>query len=430
LERLIILTKSSIDFYLFGFDVDFGASPEAPKPLDIYQFFLILHKPGPDSSTDPSHQHESPLLTYIKVESSVDDSNLSSSSSALKHQPRLLIDALGSAAFKYILEAGNFPMASDTTTKTTTGDPASTGAGTKWFVKGGTFQFRISTDYAINDAILTTSNPTAPRHFDGFHPSKNLQPIASKPMYLTSDLALRTTSTLTIRIQRIITLHPLVLDSIPISNWASFTFTSKPLPTAIWGSYDESQDPSKNQRPSTLLDGANSTIRQNVGAALTAPPPFLCPKPDWPGFIPKFRATAAARFGILDFRVNLKGDEWFVPSGNPMQVNYLPRALTTQEKSHTKQERWKGLATTWTSLSSKSNMVNDKATGLLALAAKTLQWDQKRPQLSNDEAEMEAVREKETGLKAWDLVGGVPGKMVKNLKSVYLDLPRLGVVGA
>ena len=99
-------------------------------------------------------------------------------------------------------------------------------------------------------------------------------------------------------------------------------------------------------------------------------------------------------------------------------------------------------------------MVNDTESGLLNLFARTLEWDQKRPQTetapppapappeakpvdseAGDSAGVRAAAAAAGSIPAvrrqpWQLVGDLPSKMIKNLEGTYLDLPRMAVVSA
>ncbi|KAF8848465.1 hypothetical protein BDZ45DRAFT_269894 [Acephala macrosclerotiorum] len=50
-----------VDFYLFGFTVDFGATNRAPDPLDLVEFWEMVHKPGPSSTPLDNDADKNPL---------------------------------------------------------------------------------------------------------------------------------------------------------------------------------------------------------------------------------------------------------------------------------------------------------------------------------------------------------------------------------
>ena len=254
---------------------------------------------------------------------------------------------LEGAALKYVLENGNFPLPKrpeDDTVKET----KSTGAGEKWFVKGGSFQFRIASDFAISDANIALSSQsikdlTAAAKAKNQDPPKgpfvravasSTTPIFSKPMHVPQNLTdakSKITSTLAVTVANKDT------DDV-IDAWDSVKLVAKDVPTAIWAAYDPALDPGK--KPAALLNGDNATVKQCMTLMLTAPPPFLSPPPELKGFIPKFKATAAARFEVRDFRTSTdEGTAWFVPGSETLQTMYLPRELTDREKAQANQDR-------------------------------------------------------------------------------------------
>ncbi|KAK6429331.1 hypothetical protein LTR95_014522, partial [Oleoguttula sp. CCFEE 5521] len=98
-----------VDFWVFGFDVYFGEQPRVPDPLNLSDFYDMVHKAGPTSGRPPSAGPET---------------------AGLDQQIKLTV------------EQGAFPMPSQDTA-TASAQPDSSGAGMKWFVKGGSFAFRI-----------------------------------------------------------------------------------------------------------------------------------------------------------------------------------------------------------------------------------------------------------------------------------------------
>lgn len=66
---------------------------------------------------------------------------------------------------KLSLEDGAFSMS--TQDKPSGAPPDDTGAGTKWFVKGGSFQFRVSSVFALTSAYLETEKSAERQTSDG-----------------------------------------------------------------------------------------------------------------------------------------------------------------------------------------------------------------------------------------------------------------------
>jgi hypothetical protein len=136
-----------------------------------------------------------------------------------------------------------------------------------------------------------------------------------------------------------------------IDNFRKVTFVEKPMPRAIWEVYDPALDP--QNKPASLLNGDSPAVNQCMGVAFAPPKPKLSPPPMLDGygfFTPKFKASAAGKFGILDFRpseqkpglpANSKdGTTWFVPESEEDQVKYLPKAWNVEEKAMQNRAQW------------------------------------------------------------------------------------------
>jgi len=110
-----MLPTRSVDFWVVGFTIDFGASNSIPPPLNLEEFWEMLHKPGPDQSTleknDPN-----PVQSFLSFDRGD------------KKDPTVSTES--GAALKFVLENGNFPQRQKGDASSTA-DPASTGAGAK-----------------------------------------------------------------------------------------------------------------------------------------------------------------------------------------------------------------------------------------------------------------------------------------------------------
>ena len=342
------------------------------------------------------------------------------------------------------------------------GDTASTGAGSKWYVKGGSFAFRVATDFAlsagaikINDEAYTELKASIKKaggdadnvsQFPTVDTSRTS--IYSKPMHIVSSKMVNgkpVDNNIVSKLDVVVTSRATgeIIDS-----FRPVTLATKDMPTAIWDPYDPDQDPKK--RPNSLLNGDNATVKQCMSLVFAPPLPYLAPPIEFDDlglFIPKFKATAAAKFPILDFRTTeqkggIQGDtthgtDWFVPKSESVQTQYLPMALTADESNMSNKDRWNATRKAWNALASKQDIVADKDQGVLAMFAKTLAWDQKRPQ--TETAAVTSMAQSVTqgvGVPAvpvsvrepWELAGGLPSRMIANLEAVYLDLPRMAVI--
>lgn len=404
-----------MDFYLFGFDVYFGESNQIPDPVSLPEFWKITHQPGPDASSRPESD-ANPLLSCLQ--------------SPADSKP--ITPPLSGAAFKAILEDGNFPMPSSTSTSSPSAKPESTGAGAKWFVKGGTFRCRLVSDFALSEAIVKAQDTASIIKLD----AANDQKVFSRPMHVTDEI----TSVLTVTITKISTGEV-------ESGWQNAQFYLKPVPSAMWASYDPKLDPLKNRNPSELLGGSNPTVNLAMGILLSAPKPILAEAK-----IPKFKASAAAQHPVLDSRkvkdpMKELGTNWFLAEPEKMQVSFLAAPLTDKEKAQSKKDHWADFKNTWTGMIANEDIVADKTAGMMAQCADIFGWSSKSPQaaavkpVAAADASTAVVDGSGTTTdgpgssmigtevrSAWELLGKVPMKLVSRLESTYLALPRLAVV--
>ncbi|MCJ1248188.1 hypothetical protein MMC30_005405 [Trapelia coarctata] len=389
-----------VDFYLFGFDVYFGDSNHIPDPISLPDFWKITHQPGPDASSRPDND-PNPLLSCLQSPSDA----------------KPMAPPVSGAAFKAILEDGNFPMPSPVATSATAkANVPSTGAGAKWFVKGGTFKFRLASDFALSQAIVKAPDAASVIKLD----TTDTQKIFSRPMHVSDAI----TSVMTVTITKIST------NTIE-SGWQNAQFYLKPVPTAMWASYDPHFDPLKNRNASDLLGGSNPTVTLAMGILLSAPKPILAEAK-----IPKFKASAAAQHPVLDSRsvkdpIKEVGTNWILAEPEKIQVSLLAAPLTDKEKTQSKKDHWADFKNMWKGLGSKQDVLVDK-TGVMAQCADVFEWSAKRPPA-------EAVAKPAGGGGAankvssavrepWELVGRLPMKLVGRLESTYLALPRVAVV--
>jgi hypothetical protein len=79
-------------------------------------------------------------------------------------------------------------------------NPTSTGAGSKWFVRGGTFKFRVSTDFAISQASVVgiDSSPDVKDHTIVIS-APDAAKIYSRPMHVSTPI----TSVVSIKISKV-----------------------------------------------------------------------------------------------------------------------------------------------------------------------------------------------------------------------------------
>lgn len=120
----------SVDFWFFSFSFDSGKRVEEPPPISLQKFYALCEKSGPPDESPNSSPTEG-LVMQLKLS----------------------------------LESGAFPMPSQD--KEGESSPDNTGAGTKWYVKGGSFQFRVSSVFPLTEAYLETERSAQLQESDG-----------------------------------------------------------------------------------------------------------------------------------------------------------------------------------------------------------------------------------------------------------------------
>ena len=221
LPQVPLTNYSSVDFWFFGFDVYFGASPAQPPPISLEAFYEVLKKAGPPA------------------EPPADDSTSTSYDIQLK----------------YALEDGAFPATPAPTPAGTTEPFPSSGQTTPWRVRAS-FAFRISSVFAISGATIIGETAAADAEVPA-NAAAN-QTITSIPMQATVPIQ----SPLDI----VITFLDGPSNDNLISGWQA-SFVVKDVPTALWG------DP--NHPPDPLNNAQKGTVPLQLAVDITSPPPLL-----------------------------------------------------------------------------------------------------------------------------------------------------------
>ncbi|KAF2737786.1 hypothetical protein EJ04DRAFT_86888 [Polyplosphaeria fusca] len=240
-----------VHFWVMGFSVYFGDQNNVPDPLSWKDFLPLVKQPGPGS------------------------------------------DANKTAMCVIAIEKGS---ADEKTSKTgrETGD--------KWFVRAGSFQYRIETKFPIDSMDYG-------KKFKG--PVAKTERIYGRPMQLQNPY----TSTLHIEINAPGT----ETDPNP---WLVQPLI-RSLPKALWAQYSRGEDPVRaGNNIGTLLSGntADATIDHLVGFTIRSPDPKL---PSWS--FPEFDAMAAMQEGVFQDGVT-------DPSEKPVRRNALLGPATEDDE--------------------------------------------------------------------------------------------------
>ncbi|RKK90894.1 hypothetical protein BFJ71_g11251 [Fusarium oxysporum] len=467
-----------VDFWAFGFTIDFGASPKAKDPLSLLDFWKMVHQPGPDvpskNAIDPERVQS--VISYDPRSDLEGTMIPAPKGTGTVPRPLPAPEVVEAAALKFSLEDGNYPnppklepkpspapalsgniarVTAASGTESNAVPDSNAGQGTKWFVKGGTFKFRIQADFALSYASVAPAlipaedgaGAEVPVLNGGPHPTKTN--IFSRPMQVTTDIV----SELSVVIME-------TVSAKIIGGWTGASFDIKSVPTGTWGKYSTDTDPSQSDA-SSLLSHDGATVPLPMGLLLSSPAPILALST-----IPTFSASDAAKMGVVDLRFipTMPGTNWFVPGYDPIrkavpdtsvpggldyvavspdlnaksgvimaptQVRYTPAELSSKEISETNKQLWDGMGTDWVKYASdKKALVNDTTDGLLVTVEKIFGWAQSFPATSTATAT--------SAPSPWQLKGDFPAKLVrsankdgtvvKGLEATYLALPRHAVV--
>ncbi|EER25091.1 hypothetical protein D8B26_007691 [Coccidioides posadasii str. Silveira] len=236
-----IAGRVHVNFWVFGFDIDFG------------------HLEGPPD----------PILSWQKFYEMVLQADLSKGSQSLLSGPA---DSLATAPLPpphvFSCNRGLIPSGKQ---KSNPNDEC-------WNVRGAVFQFTIGCKVAIDHATIITgqldsSDPLPPLEVNG-----NGQPIFARPMHLISALSSKLKVTITPVPPKVALFTEGTQPKVP--RWDTAQMVIKSVPTALWGKYDSKLDPSSssNSDPNhlpDLLSGDKSTIPLPMAIQISSPKPVL-----------------------------------------------------------------------------------------------------------------------------------------------------------
>lgn len=350
---------SSVDFWFFSFSFEFGAKPQPPNPLDLQSFYELCQKAGPPDTSSERTSATDDLVVQLK----------------------------------FSLEDGAFPMPSEDTKDN---KPDDTGAGSKWFVKGGSFQFRVSSVFAATEAYVETpqsgkNNKLIPEQDVNLLDAVDLG--SSSPKTLSS-MPMGTTNNITSKLYVGIRTHGgVVTDGFQPSS------VIKAMPQAMWS------DP---QHPPDRLSSEKGTMDLPMAITFKAPPPVLAKAK-----IPMFKAENMAKSSA---GINK------LPPTEDVQSVFLPEDLDHSPAG------WGAMKDMW---KTKAEGNLDIAAAMVANCMSALKWDKPDPAVK---AKAEAA-----GLEPWKLetgfskrlvagTGGVDSDVVDGLENYYMELPRVVAV--
>ncbi|UKZ74639.1 hypothetical protein TrVFT333_002309 [Trichoderma virens FT-333] len=220
-----------VDFWVFGFDVKFGASPSRPEKLSIDKFWEMSSKLPPAC-----------ILTC---------------ESGLEHNSE-----------KNGGSTGNDKKEDDA-----------------WLVRGGAFSFQVTFQFAINKGKLkeTLLKESRCQKMDFFTDGSVRTDIYAKPMQLRSALTSKVTVSVSQTALPPFQRHHGEQAVRAMGGWKDQKWRIepivKPASVSIWGQYDEMSDPgdpkSRGNNVSSLLNDKDSTIPLVMGLSIAPPEPEM-----------------------------------------------------------------------------------------------------------------------------------------------------------
>jgi len=366
-----------VDFWFFGFDVSFGASPSPPPPISLLEFYDILKKAGPPEDNDRETDKTSHDLEQL---------------------------------LKLTLEDGAFP---DTPKKATEGQGTTapnTGVGAVWRARGGDFQFRISTVFAISSASIATvdtNNLAADSAQDvpvlpdpDQHALHANTTITSAPMRVSEPIQ----SPLRIKIYD----KNAPPDSRIPKGWDA-QFVVKKVPKALWG-------PANYDATAAVMNGDESMVPLNMAVSLHAPPPTLSTS-----HIPPVNAT--------QFMNSQVGGPTELPETESQGEKFLPDTFANTVTANQDPDlQWKQFQGKWEAAG------RDNSTHAQTIAnefVSWLGWNKPPPEV------LTKLGDDDKKPKPWDLRTAFPARLVTGtgkpdvvdgLEGTYMALPRVMAV--
>ena len=228
------------------------------QPISLQDFYLLCEKSGPPD-TSPNSSASEGLVVKIKMS----------------------------------LENGSFSMPSED--KNSGVPPDDTGAGTKWFVKGGSFRFRVSSVFAITESYIETEE-SSQRQPDGtttllgqqnaskmleLKPAPSQSKLSSMPMKLSADMTNPDGDGITSKM--CVAIEDVDEKGLAIEGFKP-SFVIKNMPLTLWA------DPN---HPPDRLTQEKGTTDLPMAVILSAPDPVLAVSK-----VPQFNATDMAKLCV------------------------------------------------------------------------------------------------------------------------------------
>lgn len=420
-----------VDFWFFGFGIDFGASENNVKDaVHLIEFYEMVKAPGPPSSP-PAHD---------QIGSNVD-----------------------MTVHKYSIEDGLIPAS------TPGGDGAdhqnfpSTGATKEFQVQAGTLKLRIDCDFALSQAQINNHHPEItdldlkdkPKSLTlPIPPGQTAPPavplIYSKPMH--NVVGREAHARLEVSVYKDEGVDDNGNRLKILQNDFKGELVLKSAASALWGQWNPADDPLLQDKPDALQNGADSVMDLVQAVRILPPDPQLYPdiKLNQTRII-DFDATAAMRFTIPGEYPALQDILADIPADKLNEAAFSgayfePEKLDNDDTQQI--QRWKDFGLLWNhdaaavvdpaasiaknvfTAASEPLTVPQLREKMVGRIASVLEWNIPTPAQKggNDPAFPDAKvpnnpKVNEDGRTDWELEAGQPFRLVTQLDTYYPALP-------
>ncbi|KAL6690951.1 hypothetical protein J3F84DRAFT_403979 [Trichoderma pleuroticola] len=367
-----------VDFWVFGFDVNFGARPQPPPDVTLERFWNVVLKSS--GSSPPS--------MLMSDDGMKKDDDGKDGDKKKQDNPAILLTC----------ESGLEPAPPGTTAKDD--DP--------WLVRGGSFSFLVTFQFAINKASLVEVRDDKDCKRATATIKEEHQKVYGKPMQLTDSL----TSEAKILVK---SSTPKPLDDHRFSimkDWHAMEWRIepivKPVQSSIWGIYNRSEDPSiAGNHVKQLLNGEKATIPLVMGLAIKPPCPGLADDKVNPFNIVQDRMKQ-----VFDDGDKKKHSSYFP------NTPYSDKAWSPRGQS----ESWEQVRKTWQDIGRKT------PEDAVKIWAKRLGFEVQKDEVTKTRDEKDGDDpEKINRRKPAPLVGTPPKELLRRFKTMVPAVPLVAV---
>ncbi|RDL32364.1 uncharacterized protein BP5553_08820 [Venustampulla echinocandica] len=377
-----------VDFWVFGFDINFGASGGDDNSLTLEEFISLACQASDVVGKGMFHTiaSDTPVGNYPSV---LDREKVQASEAEEAaddpRKPHVLVT-----------QSGLVPS----------GDTKSTPSGESWTVRAANFSFAVSCKVAITKATIITGRPDMKGKEDVQEPEPTSvvegtsEPLYARPMCDTNELV--TELIVMIRPdapqQKMVTLGEDANASVPV--WDNNTAVIKSLPNGLWGKYNPSKDPRSHANDPSFLNGTTGgTTSLMCGVVITVPKPLIS------------ELDTTQPFNYQKFMVQEITGLFPFPVLPPNEARFLPAPPDVPPPGQSSKQ-WADVRATWESPGYGAEAPLDAVNLWVQMGIEELGWS-------------EAKLDDGKGNK---MTGRQPEALLKGLEGYYLWPPLLSAV--